>query len=61
MIIVQTVFEFFLIGLIILGIIFEPKLVAWERKTFSKIRKWYHNQKAAAKRKHFVVLTNKDI
>lgn len=34
----QTVFEIILIGLIILGFIYEPKITKWEHRQKRKIR-----------------------
>lgn len=57
--ILRTVFEMVMIALIICGFIFEPKLAAWEQKMFARIKTKIQNNKAAAKRKEFVVIEGK--
>ena len=43
--IIQTIIEFILIGLIIVGIIYEPLLVKWEEKQKEKIFKNFNERR----------------
>lgn len=56
--IAQTIFEIFLVVLIILGIIFEPQLVEWEEKVFAAIKKKFNDRKALSRREKFTVISS---
>ena len=43
--IIQTIIEFILIGLIIVGIIYEPLLARWEEKQKEKIFKNFNKRR----------------
>lgn len=57
--VLRIIFESIMVALLICGIIFEPYLVEWEEKMFSKIKKKFKNHKAKTKRKSFVVIEGK--
>lgn len=56
--IAQTIFEIFLVALIIVGLIFEPQIAEWEQKLFTSIKKKFKERKALSRREKFVVITN---
>ena len=56
--IAATIFEVLLFALIILGFIFEHKLVEWEDKLFSAIKKKFNERKALSRREKLTVISN---
>lgn len=56
--IARSIFEFIMVALIIVGLIFEPKLAAWEQKLFASIKKKFNERKALSRREKFTVISN---
>lgn len=54
--IVRSIFEIILVTLVILGLVFEPRIADWEQKVFAAIKKKLADRKASARRRKFVVV-----
>ena len=46
---VQTIFDFVLLGLVILSFIYKPALIKWEEKQSEKMRKAFKKMKECRK------------
>lgn len=54
----QSIFNFILIGFVILGFKYEEQIAKWERKVFASIKKKFIDRKALSRREKFVVISN---
>lgn len=56
--IIQSIIEFLMVVLAIIGLIYEPEIAKWEQKLFASIKKKFNERRALSRREKFVLISN---